>query len=351
MSRRVVAVCAAGALLLATAVTLGVHAWGSREPIRLEEAASFAPADAERLLWTDWAAVRSEVDADVSASSSASAVSDFLDDAYDRDLTSASALVESAPALQAHFGFSPASVSWELFSQSEDGAVVILRLPDSISLDDVGDRLAASGFTRPATADGVWEGGQQLLPGIAADLTPELQYVALDADHHLVLTSDQSPYLARVVSSLGDAALPAPVSEVVSASGSPLSAVVYDSDYVCSALAMAHADRDDQAAADRLVADAGEVDPLTAYAMSLQPSGEVRVAMGFASDAQARDNADSRAALAAGPAPGQGGSFRDRFSVTSATASGRLVTLSLHPRAGTYVLSDLSSGPVLFATC
>ena len=55
--------------------------------------------------------------------------------------------------------------------------------------------------------------------------------------------------------------------------------------------------------------------------------------------------------LAAGPAPGQGGDFSDRFSVGSATADGDLVTLDLEPRPGSYVLSDLSSGPVLFATC
>ena len=66
---------------------------------------------------------------------------------------------------------------------------------------------------------------------------------------------------------------------------------------------------------------------------------------------QARRNADSRSALAAGPAPGQGGDFSDRFAVDSATAEGDLVTLDLEPVEGTYVLSDLSSGPVLFATC
>ncbi|MFC6342457.1 hypothetical protein ACFP8W_10755, partial [Nocardioides hankookensis] len=62
-------------------------------------------------------------------------------------------------------------------------------------------------------------------------------------------------------------------------------------------------------------------------------------------------NAASRAVLAAGPAPGQGGDFSDRFSVASASAEGDLVTLDLVPRSGEYVFSDLASGPVLFATC
>ena len=51
--------------------------------------------------------------------------------------------------------------------------------------------------------------------------------------------------------------------------------------------------------------------------MSDQPDGSVRVAFEFQDDAAARANADARARLAAGPAPGQGGSFRDRFTVTS----------------------------------
>ena len=48
---------------------------------------------------------------------------------------------------------------------------------------------------------------------------------------------------------------------------------------------------------------------------------------------------------------GQGGDFADRFSLRSASADGAVVVLELDPVAGAYVLSDLSTGPVLFATC
>ena len=48
---------------------------------------------------------------------------------------------------------------------------------------------------------------------------------------------------------------------------------------------------------------------------------------------------------------GQGGDFTDRFTLRSARADGSVVTLELRPVKGQYVLSDLSSGPVLFATC
>ena len=69
------------------------------------------------------------------------------------------------------------------------------------------------------------------------------------------------------------------------------------------------------------------------------------------SEEQARRNADSRAQLAVGPAPGQGGTFDDRFRLGRVSAEGSVATMELEPREGEYVLSDLTSGPVLFATC
>ena len=85
--------------------------------------------------------------------------------------------------------------------------------------------------------------------------------------------------------------------------------------------------------------------------MAVQDDGSLLVAMSFENDEQARRNADSRAALAAGAAPGQGGSFAERFDLGPVTADGRVVTLELHPLDDSPVLSDLSTGPVLFATC
>ena len=340
--------------LVAAAAVVGVRWWQDRDRTDLERATAYAPADAQRLSWTDWAAVRDALGAHLDADSSAGDVESFLDKGFDRDLTSASALVQSARALQGHFGFSPATAQWELFSQSDQGAVVMVRMPDGTDFDRIADDLEGSGFTRPATGetDGeVWLGGDTLLPTIGADLTPELQYVALDADEHLVLTSDNEAYLEQVTGSLGDDELPDGMRDAIAVSGEPLSASVYDGPYTCSALAMSHADRSDQQEADELSQKAGEVNPLDGFAMSVQPGGGVRVAMAFESDDQARTNADTRSVLASGPAPGQGGDFSDRFSVTSATADGKVVTLELKPTEGSYVLSDLSTGPVLFATC
>ena len=114
---------------------------------------------------------------------------------------------------------------------------------------------------------------------------------------------------------------------------------------------MAHAGAADRAQARQLLSAAGEVNPYSAFAMSDEPDGSVRVAFEFDGDDVARTNADTRATLARGPAPGQGGTFRDRFRVASVTAHGSLVVMRLAPRPDASVLSDLSTGPVLFATC
>ena len=167
-----------------------------------------------------------------------------------------------------------------------------------------------------------------------------------------MLTSDTLSYLEdAVAAATGESDALTAVSDVVSDGAAPLTAAVYTGSYACENLAMASADETDQAQADELIAAAGEVHPLTAFAMATHPDGHISVTMGFESEEVARVDADSRARLASGPAPGQGGDFRDRFRVESASAEGNLVLMRLDPAEGQYVLSDLTSGPLLFATC
>jgi hypothetical protein len=342
-------------LLVAVAAVLGVRAWREAHRTDLQQAIALAPADAERFSFTDWAGVRRELDAgDLSSSSTYSDVEDFLGTAYDRDLSSTSAMVGSTEVLQQKFGFSPASVLWELFSQSTDGAVVTMRMPDDFAFDDLADTLTGLGYTQPADAGGVWKGGADVIARISdgIGLSPEFQFVALDAADHLVLTSDTDAYLQLALAAEnGDDDTVAGLDGVVAAAGDALSAAVYDGDNVCRALAMSQADESDQARADQLVAAAGKVSPLTGFAMAAQPDGTIRVAMSFEDGDRARTNADTRARLAAGPAVGQGGDFSDRFSITRTTVDGDVVQLDLEPVPGTFVVSDLTNGPVLFATC
>ena len=333
----------AAVVVLAVVAALGLRWWRDAHRTDLDRALSLAPTDIERVSWTDWADVRRELGtgADLDA---------LLDEGFEADLTSASALVESAPLLAEEYGWSPARADWELFSQSTSGAAVVVGLPEDVDLDGLGDRLDALGYARPDDEAGVWEGGEELVATVAGgrSSSPVLQYVALDADEHVLTLSDNAAYLAGVLDDRGGDEALAPVVDAV---GEPLSASVYRGDYACSALAMSQADQVDQAAADELLAAAGEVSPLTGFAMAVEPDRDLLVALSFENDDQARRNADSRAALASGPAPGQGGSFADRFTLGDVVADGAVVTLPLEPVEGAYVLSDLSTGPVLFATC
>jgi hypothetical protein len=339
--------------VVAVVAVAGGYAWWQRDDqTSFAWAVGHAPAGAQRLSWTDWAAIRAHEGVTLSERSSTTQLQHFLDAAYDDDLSSTSALVTSAPVLQQRFGFSPASAEWELFSQSYQGAVVMLRVGDEVDLDDVADHLRELGYREPSQEDGVWQGGENLVASVSASLSGELQYVALDRQDSVVLTSDSSSYLAVATAAMrGDGARATGLDSVVDDAGQPLSSAVYDGSYACGALAMAHAGAADRAQAKQLIAGAGEVNPYSAFAMSDEPDGSVRVGFEFPDSAAARINADTRATLARGPAPGQGGTFGDRFRVTSVTADGSLVVMHLAPRSNASVLSDLSTGPLLFATC
>ncbi len=340
--------------VLAAGAVYGVQRWREEHRSDLDRAMAMAPADSQRLSWTDWAGVREELGLSLSPESSAAEVTALVDRGFEADLTSTSALAESAALMHEPFGFSPASIDWELFSQSETAAALTLGLPNSTDFGSIADHLADLGYAEPSSATGVWEGDPDLLAPLGA-VTPELTYVALDADERVIVTSDTlGGAKAAVEAATEDSDLPGGLADVVAVIDegvAPLSGAFYTGDQVCGALSMGLADEFDQDEADQLLAAAGDINPLTGFAITEDPGGDLRVAMGFESEAQARTNADTRAVLAAGPAPGQGGDFSDRFALGPVTAEGLVVSMELTPTEGTYVLSDLSNGPLLFATC
>ena len=342
-------------LLIAVAALAGAQWWQRSHRTELERALAYAPSGPARFSWTDWAGVRRTLGAQLDDRSSAEDVEQLLADGFDADLTSGSAMVDSATVLQQAYGFSPADIDWELLAQSDTGSVLITRLPDSLDLGELGDGFETLGYTRPDDDTGVWDGGDELVARISASnggtLSPQFQYLAIDQDRHLLLASDSGPYLREAVGDVDDDLADDGLRDVAGAVDEPLSAAVYTGDYACKALAMAQADDDDQSTADQLLAAAGRVDPLTGFAMAVEPDEQVRVAMAFESGDQARRNADTRAKLAAGPAPGQGGDFSERFTLGPVTADGSVVRMELKPVDDSPVLSDLSTGPVLFASC
>ena len=231
-----------GAVALAVVVVAAAALWWrSTQVPELQRAVALAPASTERMTWTDWEGVRTTLGSDVDAGSGTEALTGFLDEAFEADLSPMSALVESAEAMQDSYGFSPASLEWELLAQSEDGAAVLMRLPDETDFEALGDRLERLGYQRPADDSGVWVGGRNLLPQIGT-LTPELQYLALDADQHLVVGSDTAAYAGTAIAAAsGEEEGVDDLDAVLEAVGDPLAAAVYGGDVVCSSLAMGSA--------------------------------------------------------------------------------------------------------------
>lgn len=352
MRARLLLVGALVVALVAALAALGVVWWRATHGSEFARAVSLAPAGTARVGWTDWAGVRAQLGLADGSAGSPAALERLLDDAYERDLSSASALGTSAATLQSSLGLSPANLEWELFSQSADGAALVLKVPDSLPFADLADRLDGLGFTRPDEDSGTWQGGPDVVASVEGDLTPELQYWRLLEDDGIVVTSDTAAYAETAAAAVtGDGDRVDGLDDVVDPLGEPVTGLVYTGGYACEHLAMAQADEADQATADKLVSEAGTVSPLTGLALAADGDGLVLVTMSFEDEDQARANADSRSALASGPAVGQGGQFADRFALDSTTADARVVTMRLTPVAGAYVLSDLSSGPVLFATC
>ena len=204
MPRRPAPALAALVAGLVLVVVGGLVAWWlAGSGTAFEEAVALAPEGTERVSWTDWTAVRRELGADLDAGSTGEDVQAFLDEAFDRDLSSSSALVSSAPVLQDELGVSPATLEWELLAQSDAGAVEVLRLGPEVDTDELADRLERLGWQRPEEDDGVWPGGPDVLAGVGAQLTPELQHVALLADEGLLVSSDQEAYLRSWVPGAG----------------------------------------------------------------------------------------------------------------------------------------------------
>jgi hypothetical protein len=356
LPKRVVVTAVVVALVL---VAGGVVAWRVlSQRSTYEQAVSWLPASTLRASYTDWAQVRSEAaGTSLGPASSRAEINRFLERAYDKDLSFASAVNGSTYVLMHRFGFSPLDARWEVYGQSRKGSVDVLQLVDSVDMQGIERNLRTLGYAPPAGGigtSGVWTGGPDLVSRISSALTPVQQNVLVLADQHVVLMSDSASYAsssAEVVrgSSPGLSTV-AGVEDLAVIPSDPATAVLWGKDFACEDLSMGAAEDSDEQTGKALVLKAGGINPLAGLVMAQGADRRIVVGMHFENSDQASANLQPRVDLASGAAPGQGGSFADRFRVLSGKADGSDVVLQLKPRGGT-VLSDISQGPVLFATC
>ena len=164
---------------------------------------------------------------------------------------------------------------------------------------------------------GTWEGSSDLVATIDPALTPVQQNVAVLPSEQLVLMSDSPAPVSSTASIVRGDASGLAVQALTSVAGSPVTAELWASDFACEDLAMSSADEEDQRVASSLVEKAGGVSPLSGLVIAQQPDRSITVGMLFETSDQASENLQPRVDLAAGDAPGQGGTFPDRFRVTS----------------------------------
>lgn len=353
---RTLVIAALVLVLVAGLLVAGTVLWSRLHRTDLQEALGLVPASSLRVGFTDWGVVRRTLHADLGDTPDRDAVEKFMQQAYDSDFAAASSIDESAAALQAKFGFSPATAQWETFAQGRQGATMVLKVPDGSDFDVLAGNLRSAGYAKPKKTDGVWKGGADLVAALDPTLTPELQYVSLLEDRGLVVTSDNAGYAASAARvAAGDAGSFASVSGVDDLAArleKPANAMIWGKDFACTDLAMSRADEEAQAQAETRVREVGGVTPLTGFAMAMQTDRTLRVAAHFEDSERAEKNLRPRAELAVGEAIGRGTSFSEDFQLTSSKAVDSDVLLDLKPRTKTgYVLSALYDGPLLFASC
>lgn len=346
-------------VVLVLVVAAGLLVWSRLAGTPFEDAVERLPAGVKRATFTDWAAVERSVPggSELSASSSAEDMDEFLSRAFDKDLTTASAMSDSFPGLAENYGITPLDSEWEVFGQADEGAVDILQLSEDVDLSALEDRFEEIGYEPPpdgAGTDGVWQATPDLVAGLDVPLTSMQLSVAVVTSERLLLMSDLPGYVETTLSVInGDEESLASVdgiSSLVDTAGKSTVAIMWAGDFACGELAMSQADSTDAAEGESLVREVGGVNPLDGLIMAQQADSTLRVGMVFANEDQASADLQPRTDLASGPAPGQGGTFSERFDITESVAEDRVVQMTLDPAKGT-LLGDLGQGPVLFATC
>lgn len=349
--RRLVISLVALAVIAALVAVMAYVVWprGSE----LEEAASRLPDSTLRVTWTDWAGVRAELDAgDVPATGAET--EEFLGEAADRDLSSASPTASYAVSLYETFGFTPVTSEWELLGQGPEGMVLVLRLGADADLGDIADRFRAAGYTAPGDDrldGGVWQGGPDVLTRTGLD-EPVLQHVAFFEDEHLLATSDGAGYLEEAVPVVGGDEDGLDLSALTGPVDDPLASIAFAEDLACQELTMGLADEGAQAQADLLVEDAGGIAPLTGYLVALQPGRRMTVVYDFEDEDRAEANVGPRRTLAGAEDPAQLVVYPELFTVDEAEQDGTRVVLRLEEVAEDgYPLTNTTQGAVLLAAC
>lgn len=325
------------------------------DPTRLDQALQTLPEQSLVANFTDWSAVRSELSPELAGGSSPDDVDTFFDAAYDRDFSAVSLLALDHAAIQDAYGWGVVDSEWEMYGQSRDGAVEVVKMTEDFDLDAVDAALTTLGYPA-ADGDGIRVGGADLVAQIAPELTPQLANIALLPDDDLIVASASAGYLGVALDAIdgGNTMADVDASDHLTSSlpDDTTTTLLAIDGRACATSGFGDADAETRRVARQRIDEAGGVHPLDGLALSLTSDSDLVVAMAFDDDAAAESDLAVRRGLATGDAPAQGGTFEERFEVASATSEGSTIVMRLHPKSDDIqLLSDLGRGGLLFASC
>ena len=344
-------------VLVAVLVVAGLRAIGvvGAPDTRFARSLALLPEDSLRVSYVDWTGIRDEVGEGIGPDADEDEIADFLDRVFDADLVGTSGLWDTTATLAEAYGFSALDAQSEVLAQGRQGAVTATRLPEGASAEPIEEALAELGYAEPSGGPGaqeIWIGDEDILARAGPSLPALLLHVLVTDEW--VLTSDTATMIDQTAAVLledGADVLDGPLADLVDVVGDrePLAALAWPGDFVCEDLAMAQADTPDQQVADGLVEEVGGVGPLATALTATYPDGSIEALMGYEDPDRAGRDLDARLELARGDAVGKVGTFAERFDVTGDVEES-VVRLELEPVRDA-VMSEVTRGPVLFATC
>ncbi len=135
---------------------------------------------------TDWSRIRRLLG--VGSASTASGRAVLADDAALRDLSTRSVLGQYTEELHDAYGWSPADLDWEAYGQAKDGAVMVARLDESVSLASVRSHLAKLGYTRDGRTWTIDPDGSK----VSQELAATLDSIAVVPGRRLIVAGDRA---------------------------------------------------------------------------------------------------------------------------------------------------------------
>ncbi|MGA9346147.1 MAG: hypothetical protein WBV37_13670 [Nocardioidaceae bacterium] len=323
---------------------------------RIESALRTIPEQTLVANFTDWSAVRSALAPEIASTSPAGERASLFARAYDRDFTTTSVLGVFDPEMATTYGWTVLDSTWEMYGQSRDGAVDVLRMSAGFDFAAADRALTKLGYA--AGVGGVRVADAGAMVAIAPDLTPQLTAIALLPDEGLIVTSDTPAYAGLTLATIsgsapsvydGDVGVRAMSAALTDTS---VSALMDVGTYSCTAAGFGQADAGEREVARQRISEVGGVAETQGLTLSIAAGRSLTVVLNFASPDQAAADLAPRRALARGVAPAQGGTFEERFSIAGAGTVGSEIVLVLDPRTpDTQLLRDLGRGGLLFASC